>query len=49
MNSTETGLKIGYKEINLSHYINKGLKTETFQMDKHGNLFLTVKILVIEA
>jgi hypothetical protein len=33
----------------LSDYINKGLKTETFQMDKLGNLFLTVKILVIEA
>jgi hypothetical protein len=28
-----SGKKIGYKKINLSHFINMGLKHVTFQMD----------------
>mmetsp|Transcript_13540 Transcript_13540/g.23052 ORF Transcript_13540/g.23052 Transcript_13540/m.23052 type:complete len:86 (-) Transcript_13540:683-940(-) len=43
------GLRIGYKELNLSDYINKGLKAYTFQMEGKGLLFLTVLISVLEA
>jgi hypothetical protein len=40
-------------EINLSDYIDKGLKCQTFRMDENkkfevGNFYLTLKIAVFE-
>lgn len=42
-------MRTGYKELNLSDYISKGLQTLTFKMDKEGHIFLTVKIVVLNA
>ena len=39
----------GYKELNLSEFINKGMQTKTFRMDKEGHIFLTVNITVLGA
>ena len=30
------GIRIGYKTLNLSEFINKGFVTKTFRMDKNG-------------
>ena len=49
MSPSETGQKIGYKKVNLAEYIGQGLRTQTFQMNDQGTIYLTVKILVIEA
>jgi hypothetical protein len=46
---TGEGERIGYKELNLSEYIKKGLRKCTFQMDDLGNIFITVMISVLDA
>jgi hypothetical protein len=35
-------------KLNLTDFINQGVKTMTFKMDKEGNIFLTCKIIVCE-
>ena len=43
------GKRIGYFKLNLAEYINKGVSSITFKMDKEGSIYLTVKISVVEA
>lgn len=43
------GDRIGYFVLNLATFVGQGLKTFTFPMDQKGFLYLTVKIVVIEA
>ena len=38
------GKRVGYKKINLSDYINTGVKTVTFQMTPKDELYLTCNI-----
>ena len=35
------GARIGYYKLNLATFVNKGLQTVTFPMDKNGAIFLT--------
>lgn len=39
---------MGYVKIDLAQYIDHGVCTETFRMDEKGELYLTVKISVVE-
>lgn len=43
------GDRIGYFVLNLAAFVGQGLKTFTYPMDQKGQLYLTVKIVVIEA
>jgi hypothetical protein len=43
------GERIGYKMLNLSDFIDKGFVNYTYKLAKSEEIYLTVKILVIQA
>jgi len=42
------GKRIGYQSLNLGEFIGSGLKVITLKMDKEEQLYLTLKLSVIE-
>ena len=43
------GERVGYQMLNLSDFVDKGFCNYTYKMGKTGEIYLTVKILVISA
>lgn len=47
--SNDEGDKVGNYDLNLTSYINKGVKAYTYSMNKENSLFLTVNIYLMPA